>query len=101
MSNNFTLVCVLLIFVSIRTIEGNGLDFSYLFVSFFLQHGKFSECLYYPGQELKGPLAGLAEAKWLHSTARHCHKAANKKGRTASVQFTIEKVGLTALKLNV
>ncbi|RUS88951.1 hypothetical protein EGW08_003287 [Elysia chlorotica] len=56
------------------------------------RHGKFSECLYYPGQELKGPLAGLAEAKWLHSTARHCHKAANKKGRTPSVQFTVEKI---------
>lgn len=55
------------------------------------KHGKFSD-YYYPGQELKGPLAGLAEAKWLHSTARHSHKAANKKGKTPSVQFTIDKI---------
>ncbi|GFR82971.1 ubiquitin-conjugating enzyme E2 O [Elysia marginata] len=59
--------------------------------SFDEKQGKFSE-FYYPGQEMKGPLAGLAEAKWLHSTLRHSHKAANKKGRTPQVHFSIEKI---------
>ncbi|GFN78191.1 ubiquitin-conjugating enzyme e2 o, partial [Plakobranchus ocellatus] len=56
------------------------------------RHGKFSECLYYPGQELKGPLASLAEAKWLHTTVRHSHKTVSKKGKTPTVHVTIEKI---------
>ncbi|XP_005110437.1 (E3-independent) E2 ubiquitin-conjugating enzyme UBE2O [Aplysia californica] len=56
------------------------------------RHGEFSMCLHYPGQKLRGPMDALCDAKWLHSTPRYGHKAANKIGKSQIVYVTIEKI---------
>ena len=33
--------------------------------------------IFYPGQELRGPMENLVDAKWPHPTPRYCHKVAN------------------------
>ncbi|KAH9494433.1 hypothetical protein Btru_022138 [Bulinus truncatus] len=56
------------------------------------RHGEFSFCHHYPGQELKGSMDSLSDAKWLHSTPRFCSRVANKKGKTFMVHVTVEKI---------
>ena len=56
------------------------------------QMGEFSMCIYYPGQDLRGPIDALSTAKWLHSTPRYCHKVASRIGKTRDVNCIIEKV---------
>ncbi|CAG5128168.1 unnamed protein product, partial [Candidula unifasciata] len=53
---------------------------------------EFSECPFYPGQELKGHLDSLSDARWLNSTSRYCHRTANKKGKSTSVVVKVEKI---------
>ena len=63
-----------------------------------MKRGEFSMCEYYPGQELRGSIDALCDAKWLHSTPRYCHKVANRIGKTQNVNVSIEKVRLLFVK---
>uniref|UniRef100_A0A0B7AQH6 UBC core domain-containing protein n=1 Tax=Arion vulgaris TaxID=1028688 RepID=A0A0B7AQH6_9EUPU len=62
--------------------------------------GEFSICPFYPGQELKGKLDCLSEAKWLHSTSRFCHKTANKKGKSSTIYVKVEKVMYKSVEIH-
>ncbi|BFZ03274.1 hypothetical protein BsWGS_06312 [Bradybaena similaris] len=53
---------------------------------------EFSECPFYPGQELKGHLDSLTDAKWIVATPRHCHRTTSKKGKSSTVVVKVEKI---------
>lgn len=57
-----------------------------------LLQSEFSECPFYPGQELKGHLDSLTDAKWIVATPRHCHRTTSKKGKSSTVVVKVEKV---------